>query len=151
MTGEDSRDAGTTKYRVLVDDNFNYMDSDARWTAGEFDTADAAIAKCRQMVDANLASMHEPGMAADELFASYTGFGDDPFVIAPQGASPEFCFSSWDYAKQRCVEICGGTVPLDFLISVNHLCARILWVTKRIAKVLLRCLDHEAAHDRSYK
>ena len=29
-------------YRVLVDDNFDYMDEDARWELGTFATADEA-------------------------------------------------------------------------------------------------------------
>ena len=49
MSHKDTPAAG--KYRVLVDDHFHYMDSDARWTAGEFDTAAEAIAKCEEMVD----------------------------------------------------------------------------------------------------
>lgn len=44
-------------YGVLVDDNFNDMDPDACWTAGEFVTADAAIAKCKSMVDEDLPLM----------------------------------------------------------------------------------------------
>jgi hypothetical protein len=95
-----------TKYRVLVDDNFHYMDPDSRWTAGEFDSAEEAVAKCRLMVDEDLAHLHKPGMTADQLYASYTSFGDDPFVVSPQGAGPVE-FSAWDYAKQRCAEICG--------------------------------------------
>jgi hypothetical protein len=93
------------KYRVLVDDNFDYMNSEARWTAGEFKTADTAIAKCKSMVDEDLAHLHEPGMTADALYQAYTSFGDDPFVVAPKGAET-VTFSAWDYAKERCAAIC---------------------------------------------
>jgi hypothetical protein len=93
------------KYRVLVDDNFDYMNSDARWTAGEFDNADAAIAKCKSMVDEDLAHLHEAGMTAGALYQTYTAFSDDPFVVAPAGAEM-VTFSAWDYARERCAVIC---------------------------------------------
>lgn len=93
------------KYRVLVDDNFHYMDGDAHWTAGEFETAEAALAKCRKMVDEDLAHLHQVGMNAVELFASYKNFGDDPFIISLGDATPVE-FSAWDYAERRSVEIC---------------------------------------------
>lgn len=95
------------KYRVMVDDNFHYMDSEVRWSAGEFDTAAAAIAKCKAIVDEDLAQMHEPGMTADVLYQAYTAFGDDPFVVAPRGAET-VTFSAWDYAQERCATICNA-------------------------------------------
>ena len=95
------------RYRVLVDDNFHYMDPEAQWTAGEFDTAAAAIAKCKAIVDENLAQMHEPGMTADLLYQAYTAFGDDPFVVAPRDAEA-VAFSAWDYAQERCATICNA-------------------------------------------
>jgi hypothetical protein len=100
------------KYRVLVDDNYDYMSPDARWTAGEFDSADAAIAKCKSMVDEDLTNSHEPGMTAAALYTAYTMFGDDPFVVAPLGAEG-VTFSAWDYAKQRSAEICRAAASPD--------------------------------------
>jgi hypothetical protein len=94
-----------SKYRVLVDDNFDYMNPEARWTAGQFDTAAEAIAKCKSMVDGDLADLHEPGMTADALYQAYIHFGDDPFVAGPTGAET-VAFSAWDYAKERCAAIC---------------------------------------------
>jgi hypothetical protein len=95
-------------YRVLVDDNFDYMDEDARWELGAFATAEAAIAACRALVDANLAHHFKPGMAAAELYELYVSFGEDPFIVAAPGA-PAVAFSAWDYAKMRAEEICGGS------------------------------------------
>ena len=95
-----------TRYRVLVDDNFNFMDAGSRWIAGEFVTADEALAKCRQMVDDDLAHLRKPGMTADELFSIYQSFGDDPFVVTTEGATPVE-FSAWNYAKQQCATLCG--------------------------------------------
>jgi hypothetical protein len=82
----DQENGGKFRYRVLVDDNYDYMSPDARWTAGEFDSADAAIAKCKSMVDEDLTNSHEPGVSAASLYTAYTMFGDDPFVVASPGA-----------------------------------------------------------------
>lgn len=86
-------------FQVYVDNNFHYMDEDERYPAGEFDTLEEALAKCRNIVDEALNHLYEPGMTAEALFEAYASFGDDPWV---QGAK----FSARDYARQRCVQIC---------------------------------------------
>jgi hypothetical protein len=44
-------------------------------------------------------------MTAADLHDTYTSFGDDPFIRpAPDGEK----FSAWDYAKQRCDELCAA-------------------------------------------
>ncbi len=90
-------------YEVLVDDNFHYQDTDYRYRAGEFGTAEEAIAHCRQMVDAYLDSAlaTSPEMTAAELLASYEMFGDDPWVCSPRG-EPRVEFSAWTYAEEQC-------------------------------------------------
>lgn len=90
-------------YTVLVDDNFHYMDESERYTHGEFETLEAAIAACKAIVDDYLIAAHEPGMAPDELYSAYTMFGADPWI---SGGEQGVRFSAWDYAKQRCIEIC---------------------------------------------
>ena len=46
----------------------------------------------------------EPNIAAD-LYYSYTSFGEDPFIRpSPRGER----FSAWEYARQRCDEICAN-------------------------------------------
>ncbi len=92
-------------FRVWVDDNYHYMDQEARYRLGDYQTLEAAIAAAQAIVDDFLISSHEPGMAADELYGLYTGFGEDPFIVA-EGHSGVL-FSAWDYARQRCQELCG--------------------------------------------
>jgi hypothetical protein len=89
-------------YIVFVDDNFHYMDSSERTTHGEFETLDAAVDACRKIVDACLASAHENGMTAKDLYSSYIAFGDDPWI----SGADDVPFSAWTYANQRCAEIC---------------------------------------------
>ena len=96
-------------YRVLVDDNFHYMDQSERYALGEFPTLDAAIEASRKIVNDYLLSAYHPGVTAQALFASYTSFGEDPHIVA---LAPEeetaVLFSAGDYAKHRCDEMCDG-------------------------------------------
>ena len=86
------------KWIVIVDDNFAFMDPYARYKDGEYDTYDEAVAKCKAIVDDYLDSALQPGMVAEELYTSYTMFGEDPFIIGNR----KYKYSSWDYAKARC-------------------------------------------------
>jgi hypothetical protein len=93
----------TSKYSVLVDDNFHYMDESERYSAGEFDTCADAIEKCKRIVDDFLLAGHKPSMTAKQLMEMYTSFGDDPFIVSQD---PGCSFHAWDYARQRCEELC---------------------------------------------
>ena len=95
-----------TKYTVLVDDNFHYMDESERYKLGSFRTLARAIAACKKIVDRCLKDTYTAGMTASELSASFAMFGDDPFIVSEgQSGVP---FSARDYATERCKEICGG-------------------------------------------
>ena len=36
------------------------------------------------------------------LWSCYKMFGDDPFIVVPDGGGEDAKFSAWDYAKERC-------------------------------------------------
>ena len=95
------------RYRVMVDDNFHYMDSDERWEHGTYETLEPALAACRGIVDRSLDEESRPGISADALFERYVRFGDDPFIVVLDGADDSATFSAWSYAKERCRVICG--------------------------------------------
>jgi hypothetical protein len=90
-------------YRVLVDDNFHHMDESERYSAGEYNSCEQAIEKCKRIVDDFLLAEHKPSMTAKELMEMYTSFGDDPFVVSQ---NTDCTFHAWDYARRRCEEIC---------------------------------------------
>ena len=92
-------------YTVLVDDYYHYMDEDERYKHGEFATAEEALAAARKIVDDFLDSAYKPGMSGSALYASYTAFGDDPFIVSSSG-SEDVKFSAWDYARVRSNKIC---------------------------------------------
>ena len=93
------------QYTVYIDDNFQYMDENARIKYGVYESLEEASRVCRAIVDACLTRSHEPGMSARQLYEGYVAAGDDPFIVGP-GAS----FSAWTYARQRCEALCGGSV-----------------------------------------
>ncbi len=88
-------------YTVFVDDNFHYADKDERYKLGEFVSLEDAIVSCKQLVDSFLDTNYKPGMTSEELYRSYTGFGEDPFIVGVASS-----FSAWEYARGRCDEIC---------------------------------------------
>jgi hypothetical protein len=73
-------------YKVMVDDNFHYMEEDERSEYATFATADEALDACRRLVDASLLTEYREGETADQLYQRYTDFGKDPFVVALEGA-----------------------------------------------------------------
>ena len=98
----------TGNYLVYWDDNFHYLDANSVFSS-KHSTAEAAIAAAKQIVDEYLESAWEPGITADALYRSFVAFGEDSFVVAPEG-SPPVLFSSWHYAKARSEQMASGRV-----------------------------------------
>ena len=93
-------------FTVRIRENSHYMDESEAYEHGRFATYAEAETACRKIVDEYLKSARMPGMSADDLFRSYTTFGEDPAI---DGAGPNGeRFSAWDYARRRCDELCGG-------------------------------------------
>ena len=90
-----------SRYKVMVDDNFDYMDEDKRYARGVFLTVEEAISACKRIVDSNLHGFMKPGMTAAELYDAYTHFGDDPFIVCVQPDDEPVRFSAWNYAEER--------------------------------------------------
>jgi hypothetical protein len=95
------------RYRVVVDDNFHYMEPEARREQGTYETVEEALAACRGIVDQSLSDSYEPGVPAEALYEHYVSFGDDPFVVVIDGVDDRAKFSAWSYAKERCRAMCG--------------------------------------------
>lgn len=90
-------------YKVMVDENSHYMDEAERYEHAHFHSCGEAIAACKKIVDDYLLANYNPSMTVEELYRSYTTFGEDPFVLT----TDEQCqFSAWDYARQRCEALC---------------------------------------------
>jgi len=89
-------------FELFVDDNYHYTDEQSRHRVGSFVSYKEALSKAKAIVDGFLERSRQPGMTSDELFQGYAGFGEDPFIV-PAG---EPYFSAWDYARERCAELC---------------------------------------------
>jgi hypothetical protein len=88
-------------FTVCVDDNFHYMDKDHRYTAGEFDTYDEALALAKKIVDESIVPTIEGGSTPEEAVESYRMFGEDPWIISDGSIACDDHFSAWSYAEQR--------------------------------------------------
>jgi hypothetical protein len=95
------------RYKVMVDANFHYQDSNERREQGIYETVEEALAACRGLVDQSLAEEYGPGISAEALHGRYMSFGDDPFIVVLDGADDRAAFSAWSYAKERCRVLCG--------------------------------------------
>lgn len=91
-------------YKVIVADNFHYGDESESYELGTFATLELAIDASKRIVDEYLASAHKPGMSASDLYRSYTGFGEDPYIIAADTGG--VLFSAWKYAREQCDVLC---------------------------------------------
>jgi hypothetical protein len=101
-------------YKVLVDDNFHFMDESERYELGRFPTLAEALAASCSIVDEFLLAAFKPGMTSRELCCSYTSFGEDPFIVPDASEETACAFSAWDYAKRRCEEMAShGASPVS--------------------------------------
>jgi len=91
------------KYTVFVDDNFHMGDEEERYKLDEYDSCQEAMDACKEIVDEFINKGYSEGMSFKELWEGYMMFGEDPFI---QSDDPECKFSAWNYAKQRCLELC---------------------------------------------
>jgi len=99
------------KWRIRVYENYHYMDEDEAYDLSEeFDTEEAAVAKAKAMVDADLKAIATPGSSAEGIYSGYTMFGDDPRVHGPKGSSS---FSAWQYAETRSADFARPDEPVD--------------------------------------
>lgn len=85
-----------SRYTVMVDDNFHYMDEDHRYKYGEFSTYEEAVAACKKIVDEDLRDMLTQGVKPEELSATWALYGSDPYVV---GGSSRF--SARDYVTEK--------------------------------------------------
>ncbi len=99
----DQRAEEMHSYRVMVDDNFHYMDESERYQLAEFNSCAEAISACMKLVDDYLLSAYIPGMTPDQLLTIYLNFGEDPFIIS---TDKQCSFSARDYARTRYEVVC---------------------------------------------
>ena len=97
-------------YQVLVDDNYRYMDESERYKLGDYETFEEAETACKEIVDEFLQRGCKETMTAERLYECYVMFGEDPLIV---GEPVPYRFSAWNYAKERCEQICGEILPAN--------------------------------------
>jgi hypothetical protein len=95
------------QWYVKVYDNFHYMDESETYRMGPYESAAAALAIARGVVEnslrQSLASLSTT-TDLDALIRNYRMFGEDPTV---EGEHP-VAFSAWDYVDQIAPAILAG-------------------------------------------
>lgn len=90
-------------YRVEVFDNFDHPGERCCGLEGEFDTAEAALAAARAVVDKSLDHSRKPGQSATEWYQVYSTSGDGVYLLG----EPRVEFNPYYYAKERIEQITG--------------------------------------------
>ncbi|MDO8739997.1 MAG: hypothetical protein Q7J54_00290 [Candidatus Woesearchaeota archaeon] len=76
-------DSTNKKYEVWIDDNYHaMMDPDSFQKYTEFDNAEDAIKKCKEILLDSLTYLYEDGMTLGDVIAQWAMFGDDPYIRA---------------------------------------------------------------------
>ena len=128
-----------SRYKVMVDDNFHYMEEDERYEFATFSTIEEAIAACKRMVDDDLSALAKgKNYTPDDLYEHYVSFGSDPFIVALDPKDDRPCFSAWDYAKERLFSpsIKHLTGQAEFAPNLSRV--EITWRRRRGAPAALR-------------
>lgn len=90
-------------YTVMCASNYHYGSDDDSYRAGKFETFEEARAKCRLIVQRCHDEAFRPGMTAEDLYATYKAFGEDPYIVPrPKGKR----FSAWKYAEKLAGQMC---------------------------------------------
>jgi hypothetical protein len=110
----------TTGYKVLIDDNFHFMDEDHRYEHGTFGTADEAVAACKRIVDNELTYMLKPDMTAEDLYGLWVMFAEDPYVMPLNRTEARVDFAACEYAKERCEVLTQPAANLEHAANLAH-------------------------------
>ena len=112
-------------FKVIVYDNFHYMDESERYELGTFDSSEDALHVAKTIVDEYLASVFEPGMSSTDLFESYTNFWGGPRHFFRRTKTGQVLGMGSRQRKMR------GTLPREWRGEVSRLQAP--------AKVRFKC------------
>lgn len=97
------------KYTVRILDNFHFMDENAEYNSGSFDTYDEAVSKCKEIINEFLEDVVEPGDTAEGLYNTFVMYGETPHIHGEKLGQ----FSATGYARQRCSELVADSSTFD--------------------------------------
>jgi hypothetical protein len=85
-------------YAVVLEEGSSCMGGDEREVDSTHETYEAAVARCRELVDESLERLAAKARTAEELLRTYLAVGPEPFTD-PAGDPP---FVARRYAEERC-------------------------------------------------
>jgi len=75
---------------------------------GDYATLEEAIAASKRTIDEALLREFTAGMAGDQLYAKFEAYGEVPCIFRSEDHTLSgLGFNALQYAKARCVELCG--------------------------------------------
>ena len=75
-------------FKVIVDDNYHYMDESERYTVGSYASLEEALDKCKELTVKSLKHFYEKGITPDKLKAQWLMFGEDPYIVGGDASVP---------------------------------------------------------------
>lgn len=90
------------KYKVIIDENFHFMDENERYRSGGYQTFEDAVNKCKQILDEFLTDAKSVNDTPESLYMTWRMYGENPFVV---GGKTSEKFIASEYVENRCVEL----------------------------------------------
>ena len=113
-------------FEVFIDENWDYLDKDNRYSIGRYSSYDEALGVAKSIVDGCLSKYIDQGKSADEALLNWSLHGEDP-VIRPQPPGGIEHFSARNYARQRAADIIDGLTRAEPYQIRRRKKPRILW------------------------
>lgn len=86
------------RYNIVSIDNSNIGQGGQRFDRGEFESAEAAIARAKQLVDAALLEHFSSASSAHDLMSQYMRKGSEVPMIYGE---PRAAFHAYQYAREK--------------------------------------------------
>ena len=85
------------RYKVVIDDNFNYARDAERQDYAQCYTLSSAVAECQRVITEDLKELleNEPDLTPDELFENWAMFGEEPWIVG------DSTFSAHEFARRK--------------------------------------------------
>ena len=90
------------RYEIISIDNWDFAEGGSPMSCGEFDTAEAAIARAQELVDGALLQHFGSASDAEHLMSYYAIFGDQVPTIYGE---PKVDFDVYAYAERKAREM----------------------------------------------
>ena len=120
-------------FHLRIYDNYHYADEEEADDFGNFASYGEALARAKEIVCRDIFPSWAGGHDIENLFSSYSMYGEDPVIISDDPNQEGGGFSAWDYARALVEEI--KTYLLDDTDIQNIYQSAILFAGDRHARL----------------